>query len=226
MNPTLPPALDDRGFRDVIRFHTGEAYRFSAERIWSPADGMGALMFSLGVYFNVTERFSRVFDGTGPIIFKRTMRQAELRGTDGMRVRWNKTRTGGGTLDDVTRPSETLIELAIENLVSQLSLGLAADKPAHWIIAHSGNPVDGLLTMHLASPVTSNDNRRIVAWSEVVPIFDARHPDLDFPEIEAPGLPEPAELPGLDLRFRDEAGARIDPEPGTREEDPGGDAEQ
>lgn len=226
MNSTLPHALSDRGFRDVIRFHTQEAYRFSAQRIWSPADGIGTLMFSLGVYFNVTERFSRIFGGTGPLVFKRTMRQAELGGPNGMRVRWNKTRTGGRTLDDVTRPSETLIELAIENLVSQLALGLAADKPAHWIIAHSGNPVDGLLTMHLASPVSSQDNRRIVAWSEVVPIFDARHPDLDFPEIEAPGLPEPAELPGLELRFREEAEARVQPELSTREQEPRPDVER
>ena len=203
--PALPPSFD-RAFRDAVRLQVRGAYRFAAQNVWSPDDGIGPLMFSLGVYFNLTNRFSRIFDSTATLQFTPTMRQAELRGPGGMRVRWNKIGSLPGPLGEIARPSDTMLEMAETNYFSQLTLGFHADAPKHWIIAHAGTPAGGLATIHLAQPMTSKNERKIVGWAQAVPIFDAMRPDLDFPAIDIPGLPEPTELPGLDLRFRTDAG--------------------
>jgi hypothetical protein len=63
--------------------------------------------------------------------------------------------------------------------------------------------------MHVAAPRIAG-NGRVIGWSESVAIYDARRPHLDLPDLEAPGLPEPMDLPDLGLDFRKDAPASLD----------------
>lgn len=201
MSNTLPPILD-RAFRDAVRHDTRASYGLAADRIYSPGDGWGPLMFALAVYYNLDRRFRTRYLGASPVRFAATMRGSELRGAD-IRIRWKKTGARLAAPGDVDRPSDVLFELAALNMASQPSL---LDQPtlSNWVIAHSGNPSDGLLTVHLAAPRLAG-NGRVVAWHESVAVFDARRPHLDFPDLEAPGLPEPMDLPELEIDFLPDA---------------------
>src|SRR6185503_915261 len=126
------------------------------------------------------------------------------------RVFWRKSGSRLAPPAAVDNPPERLIEMAMLNMAPQLSLGF--DRPTHsnWVIAHSGNASDGLLTIHLAAPRLGADGSRVIGWLESVAIFDARRPSIDFPDSEAPGLPEATDLPDLELRFRPDAPADLD----------------
>ncbi len=201
---TLPQAFD-RAFRDALRQDTSAAYGLAADRIYSPENGWGALMYGLAIYFNLDHRLRARYENGSPMRYATTMQGSELRTTD-LRVRWKKTGarlTGPG---EIHRPSDVLIELANENMAVQPTL---LDQPtlSNWVIAHSGNPSDGLLTIHLAAPRIAGT--RYIGWHQSVAIFDARRPQLDFPDLEAPGLPESMELPDLLIGFRSDAPAAL-----------------
>jgi hypothetical protein len=217
----LPPAFD-RSFRDAARQDLAAAYGLSAERLFSPSDGWGAMMFGLGVFYNVDRRFRERYRDHDLIRHVQTMRGPELRVSD-LRVIWRKTGSRLAPPDAVDRPSDRLIDMAMLNMAPQLSLGFERPVLTNWVIAHSGSPTDGLLTAHLAAPRIATDGRRIVAWIESVAIFDARRPGLDFPEMEAPGLPEAVDLPELDLEFRTDAPERIDEADDGRHDQASGD---
>lgn len=207
MNASPLPSVFDRPFRDVVRQDARAAYGLAADRIYSPADGWGPLMFGLAIYFNLDRRFrARFLDGL-PLRYTSTMRGPELRGAD-VRARWKKTGNRLSAPGEIAQPSDVLIELAALNMAVQPGL---LDQPdlTNWVIAHSGNPGDGLLTIHLAAPRLAG-NGRIVGWHESVAIFDARRPHLDLPDLEAPGLPEPIDMPELEIDFRLDAPRVID----------------
>jgi hypothetical protein len=207
MDDASLPQVFDRLFRDAVRQDARAAYGLAADRIYSPSDGWGPLMFGLAIYFNLDQRFqARYLDGS-PLRYVTSNQGPELRSAD-VRTRWKKTGSRLGAPGEVSRPSDVLIELAALNMAVQPGL-LDQPESTNWVIAHSGNPADGLLTVHLAAPRLAG-NGRIVGWHESVAIFDARRPHLDLPDIEAPGLPEPIDLPDLEIGFRPDAPQVID----------------
>jgi hypothetical protein len=202
MTTSALPSAFDRRFRDGVRYDTRAAYKLASERIWSPSDGFGPLLFGFAVYLNLDRRFSSRFAPTSQASLKHTptMRGPELRGY-GLRLRWNKTGSAIGQPDAVERPTSTLIEMAQLNMVPQLSMGLDEVPPVNWVLAHTGNAQDGLLAVHLAAPQLSRDGRSVVGWRECVPIFDVRRPDLDFPDLDTAGLPESVDLGELQIEY-------------------------
>jgi len=203
---TLPelPEVFDRAFRGAVRDDCRAAYTLAGDRIYSPGDGWGSMMFGIAIYFNLDRRFQTRFLNESRLRYVIGRRRPELQAAD-VRVYWNKTGSGVGAPAPMERPSGALLEMASENLAAQMSLFGAPD-PVSWVIAHAGNPDDGLASVHLAAPQFAR-NGTIVGWQESVAIFDARRPDLDFPDLAAPGLPEAAPIPGYELEFRVDAPA-------------------
>jgi hypothetical protein len=212
LSPSLPNDFD-LSFRDAIRQDCRAAYGLAADRIYSPQDGWGAMMFGIAVYFNLDRRFQARFLGESRFRYVLGRRRPELQ-TGDLRVSWNKTGAAVGAPGIIERPSGVLLELASENLMAQSTLFGAPD-PVSWVIAHAGTAENGLASIHLAAPQFAR-NGRVVGWQESIAIFDARRPDLDFPDLAAPGLPEPAPLVEFGLAFRPDAPA-VAPE----EESPG-----
>lgn len=212
MPPDLPEVFD-RLFRDGVREDCRAAYRLASDRIYSPGDGWGSMMFGIAIYFNLDTRFRARFLDQSRLRYVIGRRRPELQSAD-VRTYWNKTGTGVGTPPPMERPSGALLEMASENLAAQTSLFGAPD-PVSWVIAHAGNPDDGLASIHLAAPQLAR-NGTIVGWQASFAIFDARRPDLDFPGLAAPGLPEAAPVPGYELEFHVNAPAlERDEEPAT-----------
>jgi hypothetical protein len=212
MNDAGLPTAFNRPFREAVCVDTRAAYGLAAERIYSPENGWGALLFGIAVFLNLDRRFSARFVEGGPLRHVQTMRGPELRAGDQLRVRWKKVGFDLSPPGDVLRPSDVLVEMAQMNMSPQMSLSLDASPLLTWVIAHSGNAADGLLTIHLAAPHLSKDGRKVVAWRESVGIYDVRRPGVDFPDLEPPGLPEPSELPPMEIDFRPDAPSALDDE--------------
>jgi hypothetical protein len=203
MPPPLPDVFD-RQIRDAIRQDCRAAYALAADRIYSPSDGWGPMLFGVAIYFNLDSRFRERFGSESRLQYVLGTRRPELQAAD-VRVYWNKTGTSAGRPTLLERPSGALLEMAGQNLAVQMSMFGSSD-PVSWVIAHAGNPQDGLASIHIAAPQLAR-NGRVVGWQQAVAIFDARRPDLDLPELAAPGLPEPTPLPDFDLSFRPDAPA-------------------
>lgn len=203
----------DRLFRDGIRQDCRNAYQLAADRIWSPSDGWGPMMFGIAVYFNLDRRFQARFAAESRFRYVLGRRRPELQTAD-LRVSWNKTGAAAGAPGIIERPSGVLIELASENLLAQTTLFGSPD-PVSWVIAHAGNAEDGLASIHLAAPQYAR-NGRVIGWQQSVAIFDARRPDIDFPDLAEPGLPEPTPVVDFDISFRTDA-----PAAAPEEEQPG-----
>ena len=201
---TSLPEEFNRAFRDAIRQDCRGAYQLAADRIWSPSDGWGPMMFGIAVYFNLDRRFQARFLAETGFRYVLGRRRPELQ-TANLRVSWNKTGAAVGSPGPIERPSGVLLELAIDNLLAQTTL-FGASSPVSWVIAHAGNAEDGLGSIHLAAPQYAR-NGRVVGWQESVAIFDARRPELDLPDLAAPGLPEASPLVDFDISFRTDAPA-------------------
>lgn len=92
-------------------------------------------------------------------------------------------------------------KLAIENAI-QLSLGLPIEDavPENLVLAHMGNPGDGLQALYLAAPIASHDGGRISSWG-----FTRRLWIVDEETRRPPvaDLPKPATIPEPVVRLRD-----------------------
>lgn len=213
MHAAILPDEFDRTFRDAIRQDCHAAYQLAADRIWSPSDGWGPMLFGIAVYFNLDRRFQARFLAESGFRYVLGRHRPELQ-TANLRVSWNKTGAAVGSPGIIERPSGMLLELAGENLLAQTTL-FGAPAPVSWVIAHAGNAEDGLGSIHLAAPQYAR-NGRVVAWQESIAIFDARRPELDLPDLAAPGLPEAMPLVDFDISFRTDA-----PVAAPSEEQPG-----
>ncbi len=205
MNSHLP-ALFDSEFRDLVRVELSNAYELVGERYYNPGDGADALIFGLMVFKNIDRRFAARLGEGQPLKYVATMRGPELRG-GGLRVRWNKVGKALGWTDEVEHPSDTMFDMAAANMAVQQTLGFDRSPRMNWVIAHSGNPRDGLLTIHVAAPEMSEAGS-FVAWRQSVAIYSALDPAADFPIVGTPARPEPVDLPDLNLTFLPDEASR------------------
>lgn len=124
------------------------------------------------------------------------------------RLRWNKV--GRGADGESIRGSFPRGSRVAAFMAEQNQMRLFDDAsfdhdgfPTNWIIAHLGNPLDHLVAIYLASPIETN-GRSVTGWRDIVPIWSADDPEVEFPAAPRPGLPEPVEIGELDLELRDE----------------------
>lgn len=205
MDPdTCPPAFT-RWRRDVFRDSLVGAYADAAE-VYDPERGFNDLLHGLIVYHLAGHRLRRAFEEDAEVQFESRGRGPELR-IEHLRVRWNKV---GRSSDDhiaTSFPRGSLAAAAMAEGNHQLLLwgdepGDA--NPVNWVLAHFGNPRDGLIRIYLAAPI-STDGRDVTAWSQWISIYDAAQPLVDFPDAPAPGLPEAVEVGPIEISLLDDA---------------------
>jgi hypothetical protein len=178
-----------------------------ADQVYAPERGRGDHLHGLAVYhvasFNLRAEFEDfpgvryVSRGQGPELW-----------IGPYRLRWNKVGRGGDGASirgAFPRGSRAAWFMAEQN---QLRLFEEAafehdGFPTNWIIAHLGNPLDHLVAVYFASPIESN-GRSVTGWRDIVPIWSADDPDVEFPSAPRPGLPEAVEIGDLDIELRDE----------------------
>lgn len=178
-----------------------------ADEIYAPDRGRGDHLHGLAVYHVASFNLRNRFDGFPGVQFVSRGEGPELR-IGPYRVRWNKVGRGG---DGQTirgafpRGSRAAAFMAQENQLRLFDEAAFAQGgfPLNWVIAHLGNPIDGVVGIYLASPIET-DGHSVTGWRDIVPIWSAADPDVEFPDLPIPGLPEPAELGDLDLELRDD----------------------
>ena len=182
-----------------------------ADEIFAPDRGRGDHLHGLAVYHVASFNLRNRFDDFSGVQFVSRGEGPELR-VGPYRLRWNKV--GRGVDGQSIRGSFPRGSRAAAVMAEQNQLQLfdeAAFEPRgfalNWVIAHMGNPIDHLVAIYLASPIET-DGRSVTGWRDIVPIWSAADPDVEFPTAPAPGLPESVELGELDIELRDEdAGA-------------------
>jgi len=123
-------------------------------------------------------------------------------------LRWNKVGRGAdgpSIRGSFPRGSRAAAFMARENqlrLFDETTFE-ASGFPRNWVIAHMGNPIDHVVAIYLASPIET-DGRSVTGWRDIVPIWSATDPDVEFPSAPTPGLPEPVDLGDFDLELRDD----------------------
>lgn len=200
-------------FRGPVRAGIIDAIRSAydeADEVYSPDRGRGDHLHGLAVYhvasFNLRARFEDfpgarfVSRGEGPELW-----------IGPYHLRWNKV--GRGADGQSIRGSFPRSSRAAALMAEQNQLRLfdeTAFEPdgfaTNWIIAHLGNPIDHLVAVYLASPIETN-GKSVTGWRDIVPIWSAADPDVEFPTAPTPGLPEPVDLGDLDLELRDDEDA-------------------
>lgn len=200
-----PVEFDGRvraGIVDAIRSAYDEA-----DEVYAPDRGRGDHLHGLAVYhvasFLLRARFEEfpgvrfVSRGQGPELW-----------VGPYRLRWNKVGRGAdgqSIRGSFPRGSRTAAFMAEQNqlrLFDETSFEVNGF-PQNWVIAHMGNPIDHLVAIYLATPIES-DGRSVTGWRDIVPIWSAADPDAEFPTAPLPGLPEPVDLPDLELELRDD----------------------
>lgn len=178
-----------------------------ANAIYDPGRGLGDTLYGQAVYSVASHHIARTFDGwPGAAVVSRG-RGPELH-IGGNRVRWNKVgrgTDGGGIRGRYPRGSRAAAAMANENQLRLFSEdALEPDGVAtNWILAHLGNPIEGLVAIYLASPIET-DGDSVTGWRDIIPIWSAADPMSDAPEAPVPGLPEPVELGALEVLLVDE----------------------
>jgi hypothetical protein len=181
-----------------------------ADEVYAPDRGRGDHLHGLAVYhvasFNLRARFD---DYPGVRFVSRGEGPELLIGP--YRLRWNKV--GRGTDGQTIKGSFPRGSRAAAFMADQNQLRLFDEAtfepdgfPRNWVIAHLGNPIDRLVAIYLASPIET-DGRSVTGWRDIVPIWSAADPDVEFPTAPTPGLPEPADLGDLELELRDDEDA-------------------
>jgi hypothetical protein len=197
-------------FRGPVRAGIIRAIRSAydeADEIYAPDRGRGDHLHGLAVYHVASFNLRAEFDGFPGVRFLSQGKGPEM-AVGPYRLRWNKVGRGGDGASirgSFPRGSRAAAFMAQEN---QLRLFDEASFehdgfPTNWIIAHLGNPLDHLVAIYIASPIET-DGRSVTGWRDIVPIWSAADPEVEFPSAPQPGLPEPVEIGELDLALRDE----------------------
>jgi hypothetical protein len=198
------PAEFDRDFVDLVRRVMVDAY-VGARDHYDPDRGIDGQIFGFVVY----KMAAHIFESEIPLLSGARVewngRGREIRRGD-KHVRWNKV--GHSEQDEIgsSFPSRSKsAAIAAERNLKQLDLGFGDEQPVHWIIAHAGNPLDGLRSLYLAAPIETR-NDRVVGWLRWHALYDGNHPDDVNPILPEPGpiQPEPEELGDFDLRIRED----------------------
>jgi hypothetical protein len=181
-----------------------------ADEIYAPDRGRGDHLHGLAVYHVASFNLRNRFHGVPGVQFVSRGEGPELR-IGPYRVRWNKVGRGGdgqAIRGAFPRGSRAAAFMAQENQLRMFDE--ASFQPGgfalNWVIAHMGNPIDGVVGIYLASPIET-DGRSVTGWRDIVPIWSAADPEVEFPDLPTPGLPEPVDLGELDVELRDDGAA-------------------
>lgn len=178
-----------------------------ADEIYAPERGRGDHLHGLAVYHVASYNLRAEFDLFPGVRFLSHGKGPEM-AVGPYRLRWNKVGRGGdgeSIRGSFPRGSRAAAFMAEENQLRLFDDATFEHHgfPTNWIIAHLGNPLDHLVAIYLAAPIETN-GRSVTGWRDIVPIWSAADPDVEFPAAPRPGLPEPVELEDLDLELRDE----------------------
>ena len=178
-----------------------------ADETYAPDRGRGDHLHGLTVYHVASFNLRREFEGLPGVTFQSHGKGPEM-GIGPYRLRWNKVGRGGD--GESIRGSFPRGSRVAAFMAEQNQMRLFDDEsfdndgfPINWIIAHLGNPLDHLVAIYLASPIETN-GKSVTGWRDIVPIWSAADPEVEFPAAPRPGLPEPIEIGELDLELRDE----------------------
>ena len=202
-SPTYPAEFDG-SFLDVVRSVIRRSYELAKDH-YDPDIGVDGQIFAFAVYKIAARQFEIALPSLPEtkIIWNGRGREI-VRGSK--RLRWNKVGTSHRDAIDTSFPSrsKSAARMAEANL-EQLDLGFGESEPINWIVAHVGNPTDGLCALYLAAPIESRGGQ-VTGWLRWIPIFDINRPDEGFPVLPAPGPvePLPADLGDLEVDLFDE----------------------
>jgi hypothetical protein len=189
------------GIIDAIRGAYAEA-----DEVYAPDRGRGDHLHALAVYHVACFRLRLNLEGMPGVFVVSRGQGPELR-IGSRNVRWNKVGRGDGgdTINNsFPRSSKVAAIMARENNQTKLFSDDMFDddtgSPTNWIIAHLGNARDGLMAIYFAAPMAT-DGVRVTGWREIIPIWSAVEPDVEFPRAPAPGLPESIELDDLPIEL-------------------------
>ena len=202
-NSNCPTQLD-ASRRAVLREALLAAYSEAAE-VCDPERGYNDLLHGLIVYHLTGFRLQRGFEDDPGVNYEFSGAGPEL-SIDGLRLRWNKVGRSASEQIAASFPRPSLAGALMAEANQQLGLWadeFDATEPVNWILAHIGNPRDGLIRAYLAAPLRS-DGRAITGWASWVAIYDAAQPQIDLPEAPAPGLPEPVEIEPVEISLIEE----------------------
>lgn len=204
MDSPTRPAEFDGPFLDVVRAVIRRSYELAKDH-YDPDIGVDGQIFAFAVYKIAAHQFEIALTSLPDATITWNGRGREIvRG--GKRLRWNKVGTSRKDAIDTSFPSRSRSAAAMaEANAEQLDLGFGEAEPVNWIIAHLGNPADGLCALYLAAPIESRGGQ-VTGWQRWIPIFDINRPDDGFPVLPAPGPlePLPADLGALELDLFDE----------------------
>ena len=197
------PTEFDREFVAAVRGVIKHAYELARDH-YDPDIGVDGQIFAFAVYKIAARLFEREFaDTDGAEVIWNGRGREITRG--GMRLRWNKVGTSERDEIDRSFPSRSRsARIMAEQNLEQLNFGFSDGDPDNWIIAHTGNPIDGLRTLYLAAPLETS-NGRVTGWLRWIAIYDAANPDDASPALPMPGAlePTPVELPEFDIALVD-----------------------
>ncbi len=199
----------DRSLHMFARDVMIRAYELARDH-YDPDIGVDGQIFAFAVYKIVSHLFQERVDldlPGGAVVWNGRGREL-VRG--GRHIRWNKVGSSERDRIDESFPSRSRSAAVMADAnVEQLTLGLRDGEPANWILAHVGNPVDGLRALYLAAPIEVRGSQ-VVGWARWLAIYDVERPDEMLPgAMPVPGSiePMPAELPDFDLRVRPDEGS-------------------
>ncbi len=197
-------------FRGPVRAGIIRAIRGAydeADEVYAPERGRGDHLHGLAVYHVATFNLRAEFEEFPGVAYVSRGQGPELR-IGPHRLRWNKVGRGGD--GDSIRGAFPRGSRAASLMAEENQLRLFDDSaferngfPTNWIIAHLGNPLDHLVAIYFASPIETN-GRSVTGWRDIIPIWSAADPEVEFPSAPMPGLPEAVELGDMDIELRDE----------------------
>ncbi len=199
----------DRSLQVFVRDVMIRAYDLARDH-YDPDIGVDGQIFAFAVYKIAGHLFQQRVDVELPgaaVVWNGRGRELTR---SGWHVRWNKVGSSERDHIDHSFPSRShSAALMADANMEQLTLGLRDGQPKNWILAHVGNPVDGLRALYLAAPIEVRAGQ-VAGWARWVAIYDAARPDELLPgAMPAPGPiePMPADLPDFELRVLPDEGS-------------------
>jgi hypothetical protein len=201
---SLRPSEFDEPFLDVVRRVMRRSYDLARD-YYDPEIGVDGQIFAFTVYKIAARQFElelSAFAGA-EIVWNRRGREIR-RGSK--QLRWHKVGVSGSDSIATSFPSHSRSAGVMAELnMEQLDLGLTEEDPSNWIIAHAGNPADGLCALYLAAPNRASRGR-VTGWLRWIAIFDSDQPGESYPTLPPPGPiePLPSDLGDFDLELLEE----------------------
>lgn len=195
--------------REILRTALLAAYA-DADEVCDPDRGFNDLLHGQIVYHLIGFRLQRAFEDDSEVRYSSHGLGPEIH-VGPLRLRWNKVGRSSSERIDSSFPRASRVASNMAEANQQLLLWSGSEDGVEltsWILAHIGNPRDGLIRAYLAAPV-DNSGIEVTAWSQWVAMYDASQPQIDLPEAPAPGLPVAAEIGPIDVSLLEEPHLRV-----------------